>query len=60
MAAVSYGPIYTSTNFGATWTESAAPTNSWLSVATSADGTKLVAAATWIYMLPNEGMIHFD
>ena len=32
--------------FGQTWVQSDAPDNSWVSVASSADGTKLVAAAT--------------
>lgn len=40
------GLIYTSSNSGATWTPTSAPSNSWSSVATSADGTKLFAAAT--------------
>jgi hypothetical protein len=39
------GPIYTSTDSGATWTEASAPSNNWMSVASSADGTKLVVAA---------------
>src|SRR6266536_810154 len=39
------GLIYTSPDSGATWTQTSAPTNSWQSVASSADGTKLVAAA---------------
>ncbi len=39
------GPIYTSTDSGATWTPSGAPSNVWYSVACSADGTRLVAAA---------------
>jgi hypothetical protein len=39
------GPIYTSTNAGASWAPSGAPSNVWYSVACSADGTKLVAAA---------------
>ena len=39
------GPIYTSTNSGASWMLSGAPSNVWYSVACSADGTKLVAAA---------------
>jgi hypothetical protein len=39
------GPIYTSTDSGASWTLSGAPSNVWYSVAGSADGTKLVAAA---------------
>jgi hypothetical protein len=39
------GPIYTSTNSGASWVLSGAPSNVWYSVACSADGTKLVAAS---------------
>lgn len=38
-------PIYTSTNFGKTWTTTSAPNEGWLAVASSADGTKLVAVA---------------
>jgi len=37
--------IYTSADSGATWTQSATTSNLWTSVAISADGTKLVAAA---------------
>jgi hypothetical protein len=37
--------IYISTNSGVTWAQTTAPTNNWTSVASSADGTKLVAAA---------------
>jgi hypothetical protein len=39
------GPIYTSTNSGVSWTLSGAPSNVWYSLASSADGAKLVAAA---------------
>ncbi len=39
------GPIYMSTNSGASWLPTGAPSNVWYSVACSADGTKLVAAA---------------
>jgi Tfp pilus assembly protein FimT len=40
------GPIYVSTNSGATWTQASAPTNYyWYAVASSADGSKLVAVA---------------
>jgi photosystem II stability/assembly factor-like uncharacterized protein len=39
------GLIYTSRDSGATWTPTSAPTNYWESVASSVDGTKLVAAA---------------
>lgn len=37
-------PIYTSTNSGVTWKSNNAPTNFWKSIASSADGNKLVAA----------------
>jgi hypothetical protein len=39
------GLVYTSTDSGATWTPTSAPGNVWASVACSADGTKIVAAA---------------
>ena len=39
------GLIYSSSNSGANWTQTSAPTNTWASVASSADGTKLVAVA---------------
>ena len=38
-------PLYTSTNFGETWTKTTAPSNLWMSVASSADGTRLIAVA---------------
>jgi hypothetical protein len=44
------GPMLTSTNSGLTWTPTTAGSNYWISVACSADGTKLVAAnfeSTW-------------
>jgi hypothetical protein len=40
------GGVYVSTNSGATWDLSSAPLNTWSCVASSADGAKLVAAAT--------------
>src|SRR5580700_11032028 len=46
VVAVNNYAIYTSTNYGFTWIPNSAPNNvGWLSVASSADGTKLVAAA---------------
>jgi len=44
-----YGSIITSTDAGSNWTlQTSAPTNTfWTSVASSADGTKLVAVAQW-------------
>jgi len=43
VAAVRDGPIYISTNSGATWEQTSAPVTNWSSVASSADGTKLAA-----------------
>jgi hypothetical protein len=41
------GPIFTSTNMGISWISNSAPaTNNWRGVASSADGCKLVAAAS--------------
>jgi hypothetical protein len=39
------GLIYTSGDGGASWTLTSAPTNGWVSLTSSADGTKLAAAA---------------
>jgi hypothetical protein len=39
------GPIFISTNSGATWMQTSAPSEIWSSLAFSADGTKLLAAA---------------
>lgn len=57
------GFIYVSTNSGATWIQSDAPSKVWSSVASSADGTKLVAVtmnypanASWIYTSTNSGV----
>jgi hypothetical protein len=51
--------IYTSADSGATWVSNAIPNNWWGSVASSADGTKLVAAAQTpsgvIYTSTNSG-----
>jgi len=40
---VPVGTIYTSTNSGISWTQTSAPILSWISVASSADGNRLVA-----------------
>jgi hypothetical protein len=37
------GPVYTSTNLGMTWTSNCVPVQDWNSVASSADGNKLMA-----------------
>ena len=42
---INQGWIYTSTNFGVTWQITSAPNTNWCSVASSADGNKLIAAA---------------
>jgi tetratricopeptide (TPR) repeat protein len=39
------GFIYMSTNLGANWTRTPAPAMHWTSIASSADGTRLIAAA---------------
>jgi hypothetical protein len=51
------GGIYTSTNSGATWTQTGAPGEYWYSVASSADGTHLVAVvySGGIYTSTNSG-----
>jgi hypothetical protein len=51
------GNIYTSTNSGFTWTQTSAPSAGWVSVASSADGTKLVAEVVngGIYRSTNSG-----
>lgn len=52
LVAVSYSPdigigqIYTSTDFGVTWTQRDESNRRWFSVASSADGSKLVAGTT--------------
>ena len=55
-----YGGVYTSTNFGMTWTSNCVPAAQWESVASSADGTRLVAVAIepkgWIYTSTNSGI----
>jgi hypothetical protein len=57
------GAIYLSTNSGSTWMPTTAPTNIWVSVAISADGSKLAAAVgndnttngNFIYISTNSG-----
>jgi hypothetical protein len=45
--AIAAGNIFTSDDFGATWTErNGAPSAAWSSVASSADGSQLAATAT--------------
>jgi hypothetical protein len=57
IAAQQNGPIYISTNSGATWADSGAPSDLWFALAASADGSKLVAADYWssIFISPDGG-----
>jgi photosystem II stability/assembly factor-like uncharacterized protein len=41
--------------FAQTWTQTGAPTNNWISVASSADGSKLVAIGHGLYVSSNSG-----
>ena len=52
-----YSGIYTSTNSGLTWTLRSPPGYGWQSVASSADGSKLIAAGEdgLIYTSTNSG-----
>lgn len=43
------GPIYISTNSGASWFTNDVPKSSWFGVCSSADGNRLAAATTKIY-----------
>jgi len=56
-AVVAGGGIYTSTNAGSTWSVSSAPSEIWVSIAASADGTELAAVANGggIYTSTNAG-----
>jgi hypothetical protein len=58
VAAVLGGGIYVSTDYGADWNLTLAPITNWTSVASSADGTNLVAseaAGGGIYVSTNSG-----
>ncbi len=44
-SSASGGPIYTSTNAGASWIQTSAPSFDWRGLASSADGTRLLAVA---------------
>ena len=43
MAAEENGTLYTSVDSGETWNVTSAPVTSWMGVASSADGSKLIA-----------------
>jgi photosystem II stability/assembly factor-like uncharacterized protein len=45
-------PIHTTTNSGTSWTLTGAPSNYWVSVAMSADGSKIVAASSLVGFFP--------
>ena len=59
-----YGPIpggiYTSTNSGSTWSPASAPSGQWVSVASSADGTHLVAASQPNVQYYTRGLVYFS
>lgn len=57
LVAAANGPIYTSTDSGATWQQTSAPLTNWAAVASSADGTRLVAVVDGglIYSSTNAG-----
>jgi len=50
-------PIYTSTDSGTTWLPTSAPSNQWSCVASSADGSKLVAVAAYNNSNTDYGLI---
>jgi microcystin-dependent protein len=50
------GHIYTSTNFGTTWTQTSAPAEYWTCVASSTDGSHLAAGAAHLYTSTNFGV----
>jgi len=55
---VTYGSVYTSTDFGMTWQSNSIPAANWVSAASSEDGTKLVAGGSpvgFIYNSTNSG-----
>jgi hypothetical protein len=53
-------PLYLSTNLGSTWMLKDAPSNGWSSIALSADGTKMVAAAGGADDYPGDGRIYLS
>jgi hypothetical protein len=59
-SANSQGGVYTSIDYGMTWTSNSVPPGLWTGVASSADGTKLVAVTQttpigWVYTSTNSG-----
>ena len=51
------GSLFCHSGFAQIWTPTAAPSQNWLSVVSSADGTKLAAAGWygWLYVSTNSG-----
>jgi hypothetical protein len=54
------GYIYISTNSGSTWSPASVPSGGWVSVASSADGTHLVAASQPNVEYYTPGLIYFS
>ncbi len=54
-ATVANGGIWASTNSGANWTQTTAPTKSWGGIACSSNGTQVVAVSDAIYKSSNAG-----
>lgn len=51
------GGIYTSTNAGASWTQTSAPSERWSCIASSSDGSKLAAVCfSGVYTSTNAGV----
>jgi photosystem II stability/assembly factor-like uncharacterized protein len=58
IAAVYGGYLYTSTDYGATWTQqTGSGSQYWSSVASSADGTKLIACSNPGYIYTSSGPV---
>jgi len=55
-----WGLAYTSADWGATWTKANVPVKNWSSVASSADGNRLVAVSDGIYISTNAGVNWID
>jgi len=49
------GPIYTTSDFGASWHPTTVPKGVWYSITSSADGRKVVAAGDYIYTSEDSG-----
>ncbi|HXJ58997.1 MAG TPA: hypothetical protein VNU68_20250 [Verrucomicrobiae bacterium] len=56
MVASAGGAIYTSSDSGVIWSKTSAPAASWTSVASSGDGSQLVALASYSFACPCPGI----